>query len=339
METQKYLLLIDDDPALLIGLEGVLKREGYRIMTSKNGNEGIEMAHETFPDLILCDVMMPPPNGFNVLEALSKDPKTASIPFIFLTARTHDKDRVNGLLSGADDYITKPFLKEELIARIKAVLRRGPKADTTQEESTRLEVNRLREEIADLVRSTEVNWEKFAEGLLHMLAFRDHETEEHTLRVSKLTDLIATEMGIHGEMLKHMRWGAILHDIGKIAIPDSILLKAGTLTNEERTIMVQHPKIAHQILISLALPSETLEIPLYHHERWDGTGYPDNLAGEAIPLSARIFAIADVWDALTSDRPYRPAWEHHKALEYIRSQSGTHFDPSIVEVCLSKVFV
>lgn len=337
MNPGNSLLLIDDDPALLKGLDGVLRREGFRVAIARNGNEGIDLALQTLPDLIVCDIMMPQPNGFDILSKLGNDPRTADIPFIFLTARTHNKDRIHGLLSGADDYIIKPFLTEELIARIKAVLRRRQKADNIRTENTNSEVLRLREEITDLVRSAEVNWERFTEGLLHMLAVRDHETEEHTLRVVELTDKIATALEIDGTKLNHIRWGAILHDIGKIGIPDSILNKTEGLTDAERSVMKIHPKIAHQILVPLGLPFETLEIPLHHHERWDGNGYPDGLAGENIPLPARIFAAADVWDALTNDRPYHPAWPIEKAIVYFQEESGKHFDPAIVEVFLNKV--
>ncbi len=337
MTNETSLLLSDDDPALLLGLDGILKREGYKVFTANRGNAGIEIAREHIPDLIVCDLMMPPPNGFDVLETLSQVPTTSNIPFIFLTARAAETDKVQGLLSGADDYIIKPFLKAELLARIKSVLRRKQKAKAELKESTNQEINELRTEIRELMRVSEVNWEKFVDSLVHMLALRDNETEEHTWRVMELAEKAAAALNIQGDELLHIRWGAILHDIGKVGIPDSILLKPDTLTNEERAVMMLHPQIAHQILAPLGLPAVALEIPLRHHERWDGTGYPGNLAGKDIPISARIFAIADVWDALTSDRPYRKAWSNEKASEHILEQSGKHFDPEIVNVFLSKI--
>jgi len=337
MANETSLLLIDDDPALLLGLDGILKREGYKVFTANRGNIGIEIAREQIPDLIVCDLMMPPPNGFDVLTTLSQATTTSNIPFIFLTARATETDKVQGLLSGADDYIVKPFLKDELLARIKSVLRRKQKANAELKESTNQEIDELRNEIRELMRVSEVNWEKFVDSLVHMLALRDNETEEHTWRVMELAEKAAAALNIQGDELLHIRWGAILHDIGKVGIPDSILLKPGPLTNEERAVMMLHPRIAHQILVPLGLPSAALEIPLRHHERWDGTGYPGNLAGKDIPISARIFAVADVWDALTSDRPYRKAWSNEKASEHILEQSGKHFDPEIVDVFLSKV--
>lgn len=333
----KSLLLIDDDPSLLIGLDGVLKYEGYKVFTAKHGNIGIDIAREYIPDLIVCDLMMPPPNGFDVLTALSQDPKTENIPFIFLTARAFETDKIKGLHLGADDYIVKPFLKGELLARIKAVLRRKEKTTAEIGEVAKREINELRKELTNLVRASEVNWEKFVDSLVHMLALRDNETEEHAWRVMELTEKTAVALNITGASLLHLRWGAILHDIGKVGIPDSILLKPGELTREERAVIMMHPQIANQILEPLGLPHETLEIPLSHHERWDGSGYPQGLAGEEIPLSARIFAIIDVWDALTHERPYRKAWSHTQSRKYILEQSGKQFDPKVVDVFLSNV--
>lgn len=332
-------MLIDDDPALLVGLDGVLKREGYKVFTAKHGSNGLDIAKETIPDLILCDVMMPPPNGFDILKELSQHPKTENIPFIFLTARNVENDKVKGLLLGADDYIIKPFLKDELLARIQSVLRRRHKAQAEIKETAVQEIFHLRTEIADLMRTSKVDWENFVDSLVHMLALRDNETEEHARRVTKLTERTARALHIKGDAFTHIRWGAILHDIGKVGIPDSILLKPGELTNEERAVMMMHPQIAYQILQPLGLPPAALEIPLSHHERWDGTGYPDHLAGHDIPLSARIFAIVDVYDALTSDRPYRKAWPKEKIIAHIREQTGKHFDPTIVDVFLNKVIL
>ena len=337
MEKKISLLLIDDDPALLIGLDAVLRYEGYQVSTAKHGRTGIDIARERIPDLIICDLMMPPPNGIEVLTILNQDPRTANIPFIFLTARASETDKVRGLLSGADDYVVKPFAKDELIARVKSVLRRRQKANVESKETANKEILHLRDEIAHIMRVSEVNWEKFVDSLIHMLALRDNETEEHAWRVTSLVEKTAAALDIDGEALLHIRWGAILHDVGKVGIPDSILLKPGPLTNEERAVMMLHPQIASQILSPLGLPPKTLDIPLRHHERWDGSGYPDNLAGEQIPLSARIFAVVDVWDALTSDRPYRKAWSHEKTFEYILEQSGKQFDPDVVHVFLNKV--
>lgn len=337
MENRTSVLLIDDDPALLVGLDELLKRKGYKVFTAQYGSNGLKMAKEIIPDLILCDVMMPPPNGYDILKELSQHPRTENIPFIFLTARNIADDKVQGLVLGADDYIIKPFLKDELLARIQSVLRRRRKAQAEVKEIAVQEIFHLRTEIADLMRTSKVDWEKFVDSLVHMLALRDNETEEHAHRVTKLTEKTALALHINGDAFTHFRWGAILHDIGKVGVPDSILLKPGELTKEERAVMMMHPQIAYQILQPLGLPPAALEIPLYHHERWDGTGYPEHLSGNGIPFSARIFAIVDVYDALTSDRPYRKAWQQEKIISHIREQTGKHFDPAIADVFLNKV--
>jgi putative nucleotidyltransferase with HDIG domain len=182
-----------------------------------------------------------------------------------------------------------------------------------------------------------VTYDVTLEGLSRALDLRDKETEGHSQRVTELAVRLAEAMGVFKRELQYVRWGALLHDIGKMGIPDAILLKPARLTEEEWTIMRRHPVYAYELLSPIPYLRALLDIPYCHHEKWDGTGYPRGLKGEEIPLTARIFAIADVWDALRSDRPYRPAWPAHKAREYIREQSGKHFDPRVVEVFLQIV--
>ena len=180
-----------------------------------------------------------------------------------------------------------------------------------------------------------VAYDQTIEGWARALDLRDHETEGHSRRVTELALSLAERMGVEGELLVHLRRGALLHDIGKLAVPDRILLKPGPLTDEERAVMCRHTQYAVDFLDPIPFLRPALDIPRFHHEKWDGTGYPDGLSGEAIPLAARIFAVADVWDALRSDRPYRAAWSGEKARQYIIEQSGTHFDPAVVEVFLA----
>jgi putative nucleotidyltransferase with HDIG domain len=163
---------------------------------------------------------------------------------------------------------------------------------------------------------------------------RDKETEGHTLRVTEITMELAALFGIKDEDLVGARRGALLHDIGKMGVPDGILLKPEKLTEEEWLIMKKHPSFAFDMLSPIHYLQSAMDIPYCHHEKWDGTGYPRGLKGEQIPLIARIFALADVWDALTSDRPYRKAWPNEKALEYLKSEAGKHFDPAVVKICL-----
>lgn len=185
--------------------------------------------------------------------------------------------------------------------------------------------------IQHAARALEESYEATLQGWVKALDLRDRETEHHTQRVTELTVRLAERMGIPKENLEHIRRGALLHDIGKIGVPDAILLKPGALDEEEWTIMRQHPVHARNFLEQIEYLRPALDIPYAHHERWDGTGYPQGLKGEEIPLPARIFSVVDVWDALTSDRPYRAAWDHQKAMEHIRAGSGRHFDPAVVE--------
>jgi putative nucleotidyltransferase with HDIG domain len=173
------------------------------------------------------------------------------------------------------------------------------------------------------------------EGWSRALDLRDRETEGHSQRVTELALQLARAMSVDEPELVHIRRGALLHDIGKLGIPDNILLKPGLLSDEEMDIMRKHPSIAYELLAPITYLSSALDIPYYHHEKWDGSGYPEGLKGEDIPISARIFAVVDVWDALISDRPYRKSWSEDKALTYLQEQSGQHFDPRIVDTFLS----
>ena len=175
-------------------------------------------------------------------------------------------------------------------------------------------------------------YEATIEGWSQALDLRDRETEGHSQRVTQLTLEMAAELGVDRSEIPNYRRGALLHDIGKMGIPDQILLKPGPLTDEEWDVMRQHPELAYNLLSTIEYLRPALNIPYCHHEKWDGSGYPRGLAGEQIPLPARIFAVADVWDALTSDRPYRDAWPRQQALKYIHDQSGRHFDPMVVSV-------
>jgi putative nucleotidyltransferase with HDIG domain len=193
---------------------------------------------------------------------------------------------------------------------------------------------------SELQRSTTeliVAYDRTLEGWSNALDLRDKETEGHTLRVTELTLQVAQSLGVSEEQLVHIRRGALLHDIGKMGVPDSILLKPGALTEEEWVIMRKHPVYAYELLSPIKYLEPALDIPHYHHEKWDGSGYPRGLKEDQIPFAARIFAIIDVWDAVRSDRPYRPAWPEEKAIDYIRSQSGKHFDPKILDAFLTMI--
>jgi putative two-component system response regulator len=332
MNEPARLLIIDDDKTLLFVLAETIKREGtYQVLEADNGKLGIQLAEENLPHLIVCDLMMPPPDGLAVLKALSTNPATAAIPFIFLTARTGEQDKINGINLGADDYITKPFSKDELLGRIRAILRRKGITEAQEHHKSVDEISLLSTKIQDLIQNFSTDQNGLAEGMAQMLALRDNETGDHARRVVELSDSLAYELGVEENTRQHIHLGALLHDVGKVGIPDAILLKPGMLTDEERKIMMTHPTIGKRILQPLGLPPTVIDLVYHHHERCDGNGYPDRLTCKKIPLAARIFAIVDVWDALTSDRPYRPAWSEEKTIAYIKEQTGKHFDPDIAE--------
>jgi putative two-component system response regulator len=239
-----------------------------------------------------------------------------------LTALDDRESLLAALRAGADDFISKPFDRYELRARLLGITRLNRYKKLLQERTKLQEAN---------VRLLAA-YEATIESLSHAMDLRDRETEGHSRRVAELTSQMARASGMGEEQIVHLHRGALLHDIGKIGIPDSILHKPDRLTNEEWVIMRRHPQFAYSMLYPIEYLRPALDIPYNHHEKWDGSGYPRGLKGENIPLAARLFAVIDVWDALTSDRPYRPAWSKQEARAYIRDQSGRHFDPQAVEL-------
>jgi putative two-component system response regulator len=318
------VLIVDDESSGRQTLESVLEGEGYNIEMAENGIQAIEMAKQLLPDVILLDVMMPGMTGFEVCQHIRNDPAVAEIPIIILTALDDRDSLLNALKAGADDFISKPFDRFELRARLFGITRLNRYQKLVKERSNLMELNR------QLLTA----YEATIEGWSHAMDLRDKETEGHSRRVTELTLKLAKAFGMSEEELLHIRRGSLLHDMGKLGVPDSILHKPASLTDEEWTVMRKHPQFAYEMLYPIEYLRSSLDIPYCHHEKWDGTGYPRGLKGEEIPISARIFAIVDVWDALTSDRPYRPAWTKEKALSYIQEQSGKHFDPQLYSLFL-----
>jgi putative two-component system response regulator len=316
------ILIVDDEYSGRETLQSILEGEGYNLVMAENGPQAITQAKSILPDVILLDVMMPGMTGFEVCEKIRNDPQVAEIPIIILTALDDRDSLLRGLKAGADDFISKPFDRFELRARLIGITRLNRYQKLLQE----------RENLRNANKRLSDAYEATIEGWSHAMDLRDRETEGHSRRVTELSIRLAQAMGMSEEEIVHLRHGALLHDMGKIGIPDSILHKPDNLTEQEWAIMRQHPRFAFEMLNSIEYLREALEIPYFHHEKWDGTGYPQGLKGEQIPIAARIFAVADVWDALTSDRPYRPAWSREAALGYIQEQSGKHFDPRVVEL-------
>jgi len=321
------VLIVDDEYSGRQTLESILDGEGYNIEMAENGLQALEKAKQILPDVILLDVMMPGMTGFEVCQHIRNDPLVAEIPIIILTALDDRDSLLNALKAGADDFISKPFDRFELRARLLGITRLNRYHKLVKERTNLMSANQ------QLLSA----YEATIEGWSHAMDLRDKETEGHSRRVTELTLKLAKEFGMSDDELLYMRRGALLHDMGKLGVPDSILHKPASLTDEEWTVMRKHPQFAYDMLYSIEYLRPALDIPYCHHEKWDGSGYPRGLKNDEIPLSARLFAIVDVWDALTSNRPYRPAWTEEKALAYIQEQSGKHFDPQVVAMFLKMI--
>lgn len=323
------ILVVDDAPENIDVMVGILGCD-YHVKAAINGPRAIALAQQTNPDLILLDVMMPDMDGYEVCRQLKADPRTAAIPVIFVTARTDVQDESLGFSLGAADYIAKPVSPPIVMARVKTQLslhhQQQSLEQKVQERTEELQASRL-QLIRRLGRAAE---------------FKDNETGMHVIRMSHYAHILALAYGLSPEEAELILQAAPMHDVGKIGIPENILRKPGKLSPEEWVIMKKHPEIGAQIIgdhdSSLLQMAKT--VALAHHERWDGSGYPYGLSGVTIPLVARIVAIADVFDALTTARPYKEAWSLDRAITEVREQAGRHFDPNLVELfmqCLPEI--
>jgi putative two-component system response regulator len=319
MTTQTRILIVDDDCLARESLAGLLHSQGYDLAFASNGRQALELAINIRPDLILLDVMMPDLNGFTICRELRQTPELAEVAILLLSALDDSDSRLQGLEAGADDMIAKPFDRVELRARIRTIARLN-------------RFRRLFDERERFQRELSQAYDATLEGWARALELRDKETEGHCQRVTALTTQLAQAMGIGGDELIHIRRGALLHDIGKLGVPDSILLKPGPLTDQEWAVMRLHPIYACQMLAPITYLRPALTIPRYHHERWDGNGYPEGLQGENIPLAARMFAVVDAWDAMRFDRPYRKAMHEADIIACLQNLAGIQFDPYVVEV-------
>ncbi len=437
------ILIVDDLPISQQTMGELLRSADYQLVFASDGYEALAKAKQLTPDLVLLDVMMPGMDGYEVCRQLRADPLLAEIVIIMVTALDDRQSRMLGIEAGADDFISKPFDRGELRARVRTITRLNRYRRLHAE---RIKFERLIElspdgvliidaesrvqlanpalrrllcenQIDDLIGRSflsfvapefaehcvgclralfdgsgqavrvetvlkrcnggrvpvEINagfctfdgqpaaqvllrditerkqaeaqirllhgellqaYDATLEGWSHVLDLRDRETEGHSRRVTTMTVRLAEALGIEGDELIHIRRGALLHDIGKMGIPDRILLKPGALTPEEWTIMRLHPVYAYEWLSDIAFLRPALDIPHCHHERWDGSGYPRGLRGEEIPLAARLFAVADTWDAICSDRPYRAGRAPEQARQIIASLAGNQLDPRVVQLFL-----
>jgi len=348
------ILVVDDEPANLAVLSRLLS-PAYTVHVSKTGEAALAaVAREPHPDLVLLDVMMPGLDGYGVLARPKQDAGVRDIPVIFVTALEGDREEERGFELGAVDYITKPVSPPVVLARVRAHLELKRARDRLARQNEWLEA-----EVARRVSENALIQDVSLGLLAELTESRDTDTGNHILRTQAYVESLARRLQGHARFaagLDEARLARIvkaspLHDIGKIAIPDRILLKPGALDPDEWEVMKSHALLGGDVIAraiektlamtrgrpdavdpaSMAFLEEAGVIAVSHHERWDGSGYPDGLAGDAIPLPGRLMALADVYDALATPRPYKPAWSLDEAAGYILAQGGAHFDPDIVE--------
>lgn len=308
------LLVVDDEATNLQIIRQVLQAD-YRLLFARDGEKALHLAATEKPDLILLDVMMPGLTGLETCLRLKADPHTRPIPVIFVTALTDVNDESAGFAAGAVDYITKPISPPVMCARIRTHLSLV-RVDELQ--NTRLQI------IQCLGRAAE---------------YRDNETGLHVIRMSHYSRILAVAAGFGDRWAEELFHAAPMHDIGKIGTPDAILLKPGRLDPDEMRVMQQHAVMGAEIIgeHDSGLLQMARTIALAHHEKYDGSGYPQGLAGDAIPVEARIVAIADVFDALTSVRPYKEAWPVERAVALLQAEKGRHFDPDLVDLFVDRL--
>ncbi len=304
------ILVVDDDPAIVEVLTRFLLREGYAVVTARNGVEALEKVAREQPDLILLDVTMPEMDGFTACRHLKDDERTALIPITMLTGLDDQDHRRRGIEAGVDDFLTKPFDYITLRARIRSQLR----------------LKRLIDHLE--------HTEKVIFMLAQAVEAKDPYTEGHLQRISSYGEQLAIACGLGPDEVRAVRYGGILHDIGKIGVLDSILLKPGPLTPEEMRKMRKHTEIGAQIVSQMRFAREIVPIIRGHHERWDGTGYPDQLRGEGIMIGARIISVVDAYDAMMTERPYKTALNEEAAIIQLKGGRATQFDPNVLDVFL-----
>lgn len=308
-DNRPCLLLVDDEPTNLQILRQILQTE-YRLLFATDGATALQIAKKEHPNLVLLDVMMPGMDGYTVCSNLKSNPETSGIPVVFVTAMDGTDDESRGFDVGCVDYLTKPVRAPIVRARVKTHLSLVRMDELLE---TRLQI------VQRLGRAAE---------------FKDNETGMHVIRMSHFSRCLARAAGCSESWADDLLNAAPMHDIGKIGVPDAILQKPGPLTAEEWEIMRQHPEFGAEIIgeQESSMLRMARAVALGHHEKWNGSGYPLGLSGEQISLEARIVALADVFDALTSVRPYKKAWTPEDAMKHIQSQSGQHFDPALVEL-------
>ena len=303
------VLIVEDNDVLRDGLAEILSIEGYYTVTAADGREALSKMEAVIPDLILADISMPVMDGFEFFSAVRDRSDWVTIPFIFLTARSGTADIIAGKNLGAEDYLVKPIGREELVTNVRSRIAR----------TSQLKVAQLKQSyLASLT------------ALAKAIDLRDPYTGGHVERVTEYALVVGAHLGWHESKLEHLHYGAILHDIGKIHIRESTLLKTSQLNDEEFQEIRRHPVIGAEMIADIPYLAGAVPIVRYHHERWDGKGYPEGLSGNDIPEGARIVAVVDTFDAMTTDRPYSSAVSLQEAYEELLRCAGEQFDPGVI---------
>ncbi len=336
MDQSPKILVADDEPINLELMEAILSKLGYRVLLASDGNQALSLAIDQMPDLILLDIMMPGLDGFEVTRKLKQNDRTRIIPIVIVSGKSEVRDRVKALEAGADDFLNKPVDPTELKARIRSLLKVKAYNDHMVNYQKELEA-----EVSKRTLQLKASLEKIKSASLEAIyrlslaaEYKNKETGDHIKRVSHYAGAIAENMGLNKATTEAILYATPMHDVGKIGIPDHILLKPGKHDEKEWEIMKQHTTIGARIMEGSGHGFIRLAsvIALTHHERWDGSGYPRGLKGQKIPLAGRIAALADFFDAMTSERPYRNgvhSLEH--TFDTIKQNSGSHFDPQVVD--------
>jgi putative nucleotidyltransferase with HDIG domain len=338
----KPLLIVDDDLAVRELLAEGLESFGYVAQTACSAAEAFEIVRSHPPRLVLSDIDMPGGDGIELLKRIKSH--DADLDVIMVTGAIDAGTAVQAIRQGAADYVTKPFNLDEVQIVVERTLEKRRLIFENRAHQERLEdlvalrtreVLEKKQEVERLFEELQASYESSLQALVTALDFRDNETQGHSYRVVEYAVIVAERMGIVEPQLTWIRRGAILHDVGKIGVPDAVLRKPGRLSLEEWEEMRKHPEMGYRMLEHIRFLEPALDIVLSHQERYDGTGYPRGLKGEEIPLGARIFSVVDTFDAMTSDRPYRAALSIQRARDEIRSCSGTQFDPRVAAAFLA----
>jgi putative two-component system response regulator len=307
---KEIILVVEDNLVLREGLHDILTYAGYEVLNAAHGVEALEQMSQRAADLILSDIAMPVMDGYELYHKIRQRPEWVTIPFIFLTARSEREDIFKGIDLGVEEYLIKPVTREELLVSVRSRLERSHQIRLAQLQQA---------------------YEASLTVLANAIDVRDPYTRGHVERVTAYANELALRLGCNPRNQEQIRFGAILHDIGKIIIQEKTLLKAGSLNKEEWNEIRKHPVTGSEMIKDIPYLAPAIPIIRHHHERWDGMGYPDRLAGESIPLGARIIAVTDSFDAMTIDRPYRKGFDLQHASQEIITLKGSQYDPAVVD--------